>query len=409
MGSEEGGVSVRRSRQSALLRRQVAESAIASHGGSKRHMMALLSSRPAGLLSAKAATEQAKTERQVLPQASHRPSGALSARGREVIHGRDPTDPTTEKVDSAMLTVPTRQNIISNSKETRNKGPVEQSILPRGSMLHRGTVLPRGSIAVAMKERPRPDHPGTTDQLDGQGGRRSLMTKNRMTFVAFRQNKDAPPDVMPLVPELKIKEPEEERVKRIIKRFAFSSEEEVRRVMGYYKTALERYRDPEDAEDDEAELLPVQGLKNWLCQFSGIDENQPLGHLLDPEWSKETCLSEDDFLEWYNSHQWSEEIMVPDPLERRVRHFCKTEGYHISDVERVKAAFEKADKDSSGVLDQQEFAACYAGLVGVDPLEVVESRFRILWEEVDEDHNGAIDLLEFAKWYLRVNPPKRGK
>lgn len=103
------------------------------------------------------------------------------------------------------------------------------------------------------------------------------MTKNRMTFVAFRQNKDAPPDVMPLVPELKIKEPEEERVKRIIKRFAFSSEEEVRRVMGYYKTALERYRDPEDAEDDEAELLPVQGLKNWLCQFSGIDENQPLG------------------------------------------------------------------------------------------------------------------------------------
>lgn len=94
MGSEEGGVSVRRSRQSALLRRQVAESAIASHGGSKRHMMALLSPRPAGLLSAKAATEQA----------SHRPSGALSARGREVIHGRDPTDPTTEKVDSAMLT-----------------------------------------------------------------------------------------------------------------------------------------------------------------------------------------------------------------------------------------------------------------------------------------------------------------
>lgn len=75
----------------------------------------------------------------------------------------------------------------------------------------------------------------------------------------------------------------------------------------------------------------------------------------------------------------------------------------------MKAAFEKADKDSSGVLDQQEFAACYAGLVGVDPLEVVESRFRILWEEVDEDHNGAIDLLEFAKWYLRVNPPKRGK
>jgi len=38
---------------------------------------------------------------------------------------------------------------------------------------------------------------------------------------------------------------------RLLKGFFFQ-EEEVRRVMGYYKTALERYRDPEDAEDDEA-------------------------------------------------------------------------------------------------------------------------------------------------------------
>lgn len=411
MGSEEGAV--KRARQNALIRRQVAERAIASHGGSKRHVMALLSPRPVGALSARASIEQAKTERPVL--APHQPS-ALSARGREVIQGHRDADPTrVDKVDSTMSPLPTRQSLISNSTEPRPKGALEQSILPRGSLqpLPRGSLLPRGSMAVAINHQ-RPARPewnaGTTDRSDqlesDQGGQKALTaTKNRMTFVAFRQTHKVSPEVMPLVPPLKIKEPEEERVKRLMKRFAFS-EEEVRRVMGYYKSAL-RYGDLEDVEAEPA--LPVQGLKNWLCQFSGIDENQPLGHLLDPEWSKETCLSEDEFLAWYNSRQWSEEIMVPDPLERRVRHFCKKQGYHISDVERVKAAFEKADRDSSGLLDQQEFAACYAGLVGVDPCEVVESRFRILWEEVDEDHNGTIDLLEFAKWYLRVNPPGKGK
>eukprot|EP00435_Cladocopium_sp_Y103_P071622 s637_g38.t1 len=174
MGTEEGGV--KRARQNALLRRQVAESAIASHGGSKRNVMALLSPRPAGSFSAaKVATEQAKTARQVLPHEvgqarHHRPSGALSARGREVIQTRYPT--RTEKVDSAMSTLSTKrtsvESIISDSKETRSKCPVEQqSILPRGSMLHRGTVLPRGSIALsAMKARPDLQYPGTSDQAE---------------------------------------------------------------------------------------------------------------------------------------------------------------------------------------------------------------------------------------------------
>jgi len=196
---------------------------------------------------------------------------------------------------------------------------------------------------------------------------------------------------------------EEERIKKFTKRYGFSSAEEVKRLMSFFNSAVENYGDV------EAGLLPIRGLSYWICDFSGVTDVQSLGHLIDRDWPKEKHLTEDDFFEWYNNHQWSEEIMVPDPLERRVRHFCKKEGYHITDVERVKAAFDKADKDGSGYLDQQEFAACYAALGGIHPSEVIETKFRILWEEVDEDHNGQIDLLEFAKWYLRLKPLGRGR
>lgn len=368
------------------------------------------------IIASKLPTEEVKTAREVPPEARLRPSGALSARGREVVHSKPLR---TEKVESATSTLSTKrtslESIISDSREIRNTGPpIEpQSILPRGSMLPRGDAMPRGSVAVSpMKAR---SHDRSREEaklnenlpaVQAVQGLRRTNSKTRMTFVAFRKAK-APDNVPAATVKLKVKESDADRVKRYTKRFGFSGEEEVKRVRGYFQTALETHCDPDDesqASQDE-ELLPVQGLRSWLCAFSGVEEGQPLGHLMDPDWSKDKCLTEDEFFEWYNNHQWNEELMVPDPLERRVRHFCKKQGYHISDVERVKSAFEKADKDSSGVLDQQEFAACYADLVGVDPSEVVESRFRILWEEVDEDHNGSIDLLEFAKWYLRVNPP----
>ncbi|CAE7679407.1 unnamed protein product, partial [Symbiodinium pilosum] len=104
-------------------------------------------------------------------------------------------------------------------------------------------------------------------------------------------------------------------------------------------------------------------------------------------------LTEDDFVSWYNNKQWSEEIMVPDPQERKLRRFCKQQGFKITDVERVKAAFDKADKDGSGYLDQQEFQQVYSKLEGIDISQVNETKFRILWQEVDEDFSGSIDLL----------------
>ena len=91
--------------------------------------------------------------------------------------------------------------------------------------------------------------------------------------------------------------------------------------------------------------LPVQGLRDWIRGFSGVDESQSVSHLIDPDWpqalrrtflkamrAEEKLLSEEEFFAWYTRSQWTEEIMVPDPLERRLRHFCRTQGYHITDV-----------------------------------------------------------------------------
>ncbi|CAE7928205.1 unnamed protein product, partial [Symbiodinium sp. KB8] len=151
-------------------------------------------------------------------------------------------------------------------------------------------------------------------------------------------------------------------------------------------------------------------------QHCGLDPEKTVpGHLLESDWPKDfedVELTEEDFVSWYNNKQWSEEIMVPDPQERQLRRFCKKQGFKITEVERVKAAFDKADKDGSGALDHYEFQQVYCQLEGIDVSQVNETKFRILWQEVDEDFSGSIDLMEFAKWYLNVAPmpkPKTGQ
>ncbi|CAE7297066.1 unnamed protein product [Symbiodinium microadriaticum] len=128
-------------------------------------------------------------------------------------------------------------------------------------------------------------------------------------------------------------------------------------------------------------------------QHCGLDPEKTVpGHLLESDWPKD--FEAPVFTKFacgtsgrYNNKQWSEEIMVPDPQ-----------------VERVKAAFDKADKDGSGALDHYEFQQVYCQLEGIDVSQVNETKFRILWQEarvffaaIATQDSFAL-LLSFERW-----------
>eukprot|EP00913_Durusdinium_trenchii_P025671 g24094.t1 len=126
MGADESGT-IKRARQQALLRRQVAESTIASHGGNRR-MMTVLSPRAAASFKILEEHVGAKTERQHRPnpEVVLHPSGPLSARGHEVVRSKPVR---TEKVESA-LPPPKKRLHAESMLEERTLQPPRQSMKP---------------------------------------------------------------------------------------------------------------------------------------------------------------------------------------------------------------------------------------------------------------------------------------
>lgn len=49
-------------------------------------------------------------------------------------------------------------------------------------------------------------------------------------------------------------------------------------MLSYFHAACES-----SGSDGEAGL-PVQGLRDWIRGFSGVDESQSVSHLIDPDW-----------------------------------------------------------------------------------------------------------------------------
>lgn len=157
-----------------------------------------------------------------------------------------------------------------------------------------------------------------------------------------------------------------------------------------------------DAKDGCLSLSAVQLL---ICKICDLPSGKSLpAHLMEADWNsalEDYRVGPEGLIAWWKNHQWCEETMVPSSEERKVRQFCRDQGYELLDVERVKAAFDKADQDGSGKLELAEFRAAVASLQGTASSEINGLTFLKLWKEVDADSSGTVELLEFAKWYLQ--------
>eukprot|EP00930_Biecheleria_cincta_P096008 TRINITY_DN87895_c0_g1_i1.p1 TRINITY_DN87895_c0_g1~~TRINITY_DN87895_c0_g1_i1.p1 ORF type:complete len:590 (+),score=97.11 TRINITY_DN87895_c0_g1_i1:101-1870(+) len=109
-----------------------------------------------------------------------------------------------------------------------------------------------------------------------------------------------------------------------------------------------------------------------------------------------------DFLVWMLQSEWDEALLVPDEAEREMRLFAKELGVGVMDLELVKQAFDKYDKNKNGTIEKAEFTVIICHLLGVTEEYISAIHFRRFWREVDKDNSGIITFEEFAGWWFRV-------
>lgn len=137
------------------------------------------------------------------------------------------------------------------------------------------------------------------------------------------------------------------------------------------------------------------------------DDAEVPNWLVDKHWSwadadDRTGVEFADFLTWMLRFEWDEALLVPDEAEREMRLFAKELGVGVIDLEPVKRAFQKYDKNSNGLIEKPEFTIIICELLGVSDECISENHFRRFWREVDKDNSGIINFEEFTEWWFRV-------
>lgn len=154
--------------------------------------------------------------------------------------------------------------------------------------------------------------------------------------------------------------------------------------------------------------LSLGDLRYAVRDKCNIPANEPLPeHLMLRQWAHADTdgsgtLNFKEFLLWSLNTAYSEEMMVTDPLERQLRAVARNLRVPITDVERVKAIFDKFDLDGSDSIDEDEFNKALFILMEVtNPSELPENKLKRYWRDADVSGNGEINFEEFLLWYLR--------
>eukprot|EP00931_Biecheleriopsis_adriatica_P101495 TRINITY_DN76617_c0_g1_i1.p1 TRINITY_DN76617_c0_g1~~TRINITY_DN76617_c0_g1_i1.p1 ORF type:complete len:397 (+),score=65.46 TRINITY_DN76617_c0_g1_i1:47-1237(+) len=163
-----------------------------------------------------------------------------------------------------------------------------------------------------------------------------------------------------------------------------------------------RFEDFTKKDNDQDQALSVAEFEELIRLWCHLPANDMLpSHLtysnLDPSF--DGLVHFEETLAWLKEHQWTEEMLVPDPDERRFRHFCRDRGYPLADMDSIKEQFQKADRDRSGSIDIQEFGELISMM---ESSEVSDVKLRKLFYEIDLDGSGFIDFYEFAVWFVQL-------
>lgn len=151
-------------------------------------------------------------------------------------------------------------------------------------------------------------------------------------------------------------------------------------------------------------MLPrpvFDGLVRRRCNL-GEGSSIPNHLYIAGDLSRGGAVNFENFLLWTVETAYSEEVLVPDLAERKIRQLARDSGFCITDVESVKRVFDKFDVDSSGYIEKHEFHHCLFVLMNAkSPSDVSEKKMQRYWREADIDNSGEISFEEFLLWYSR--------
>merc|ERR1719183_3499065 len=105
-----------------------------------------------------------------------------------------------------------------------------------------------------------------------------------------------------------------------------------------------------------------------MCNLTA-EEDIP-SHLLEEQCKKigiASWVKFEAYLTWAVATAFSEEVMVPDASQRRLRAVARIHGIPYHDLERLKSKFDSYDNDGNGVIDFYEFQKVVIDLVHRGP------------------------------------------
>merc|ERR1719282_454206 len=108
-----------------------------------------------------------------------------------------------------------------------------------------------------------------------------------------------------------------------------------------------------------------------------------------------------EFLKWYSSNGFSEDLLLTEK-QRWLRQLAKKHNISADYVDRIKRCFDTYDVDHSGSVDIQEFKQIlYKALKIPSNFELPPSRVHYFWSEMDSDGSGKVAFEEFLLFWLK--------
>lgn len=155
--------------------------------------------------------------------------------------------------------------------------------------------------------------------------------------------------------------------------------------------------------------LSFEEFEHSVRKKCNLDPNEEIpAHLLEDQIKKigiTGWVKFEAYLMWAVATAFSEEVMVPDPDQRRLRKLAREHGIAYTDLEEIQAVYQKFDEDGSGDIDFHEFSKILIELhKGPKATEPNTKTLRRYFTEIDVDGGETIDFAEFLQWFLNCGP-----
>lgn len=171
------------------------------------------------------------------------------------------------------------------------------------------------------------------------------------------------------------------------------------------KTVMEAYKAFRKHDRKGVGTISEESFIRHVRKRANIPEGENIPpHLLQGMHAQSDAIGFEDFLQWSVNTAWTEEMLMPNHEERKLRQLARQQEIPLPDVERIKRIFDHFDTNKSGMIEEEEFRGMVYKLLKVkNTADIPVKRLQRYWREIDLDSGGTISFKEFLIWYRKAN------